>query len=128
MFRPVRVGKLFTAKHRVVLAPLTRQRASEPELAPRDMHIEYYKQRASAGGLLISEATHISPESLAYVSTPGIFSLDQVNAWRKVVDAVHEKEGIIFCQLWHTGRCAATEVSVLSEASTRLSSPCVTSR
>lgn len=109
MFRPTSLGKLFRVKHRVVLAPLTRQRASEPGLAPRDMHVEYYKQRASEGGLLISEATHISPESLAYVSTPGIFTLEQVKAWKKVTDAVHEKKGLIFCQLWHTGRCAATE-------------------
>ena len=112
MFTPVRVGKVFSAKHRVVLAPLTRQRASEPGLAPRAMHVEYYKQRASEGGLLISEATHISPESLAYASTPGIFTLEQVAAWKKVTDAVHEKQCLIFCQLWHTGRCAATENGV----------------
>ena len=61
------------------------------------MCVEYYKQRASPGGLLISEATNISPESLAYPATPGIWNAAQVEGWRNVTDAVHEEGGLIFC-------------------------------
>jgi N-ethylmaleimide reductase len=93
-------------RHRVVLAPLTRNRADASTLVPQQMCVEYYRQRASRGGLLISEAVNISPESLAYPSTPGIWSEAQVNGWKSVTDAVHAEGGVIFCQLWHTGRVA----------------------
>jgi len=100
----LQVGK-FALQHRVVLAPLTRCR-SDDVLAPRPMNVEYYKQRASPGGLLISEATHISGESVGYAFTPGIWTEKQVEQWKKVTDAVHEEGGYIVCQLWHTGRVA----------------------
>ena len=67
---------------------------------------QYYRQRASPGGLLISEATNISPESCGYHHAPGIWSDAQVEGWKKCCDAVHEKGGLIFCQLWHIGRVA----------------------
>jgi len=105
LFEPLPLGGgAITLKHRVVLAPLTRQRASEPGMAPRGLCVEYYRQRASEGGLLISEAVNISAESCGYHSAPGIWTEEQVAAWRAVTDAVHAKGGYIFCQLWHTGR------------------------
>eukprot|EP00462_Mataza_sp_D1_P024387 CAMPEP_0175133358 /NCGR_PEP_ID=MMETSP0087-20121206/7597_1 /TAXON_ID=136419 /ORGANISM="Unknown Unknown, Strain D1" /LENGTH=409 /DNA_ID=CAMNT_0016415837 /DNA_START=32 /DNA_END=1261 /DNA_ORIENTATION=- len=103
MFTPIKVGEL-SLKHRVVLAPLTRTRASEPELAPRDMAVEYYAQRATPGGLLITEATNISPEAVGYPHTPGIWTAAQTAAWKKVTDAVHAKGAYIVMQLWHVGR------------------------
>lgn len=106
LFAPLQVGTIGALKHRVVLAPLTRNRANEPTLAPSKLAVQYYRQRASPGGLLISEATNISPESLAYPSTPGIWSQDQVQGWKHITSAVHEKGGFLVCQLWHTGRVA----------------------
>ena len=107
LFAPLQLGKIGRLSHRVVLAPLTRNRATEPDLAPcRAMTVQYYRQRASPGGLLITEATHISPESLAYPCTPGIWSCSQRDAWKQVTQAVHEEGGYIVCQLWHTGRVA----------------------
>mmetsp|Transcript_74990 Transcript_74990/g.219665 ORF Transcript_74990/g.219665 Transcript_74990/m.219665 type:complete len:424 (+) Transcript_74990:123-1394(+) len=105
LFEPLTLGGgAVNLKHRVVLAPLTRDRASEPGMAPRAMNVEYYKQRASDGGLLISEAANISMESCGYHHAPGIWSEEQVSGWKLVTDAVHAKGGIMFCQLWHTGR------------------------
>lgn len=106
LFRPLKVGSIGNLSHRVVLAPLTRNRASEPSLAPSSLAVQYYRQRASQGGLLITEATHISSESLAYPSTPGIWSAEQAEGWERVTSAVHEKDGFLVCQLWHTGRVA----------------------
>lgn len=89
-------------KNRIVMAPLTRSRAtSEGDVL--DRHVEYYRQRASAG-LIITEATNISPEGRGYAWTPGIFSDSQVAGWKKVTDAVHEEGGKIVMQLWHVGR------------------------
>jgi len=88
--------------NRVVMAPLTRSRATDAGV-PRDMHVDYYRQRASAG-LIITEATNISPEGRGYAWTPGIFSDEQVAAWQKVNDAVHAEGGKMFLQLWHVGR------------------------
>lgn len=106
LFRPLRIGDIGTLSHRIVLAPLTRNRATEPSLAPSSLAVQYYRQRASRGGLLITEAANISPESLAYPSTPGIWTRQQVEGWKNVTSAVHEKGGYIVCQLWHTGRVA----------------------
>jgi N-ethylmaleimide reductase len=89
--------------NRIVMAPLTRNRATPATLAPNDLHVEYYRQRASAG-LLITEATQISPQGQGYLNTPGIYSAEQVEGWRKVTDAVHAAGGRIFLQLWHVGR------------------------
>lgn len=104
LFSPLKVGELGALAHRVVLAPLTRNRAEEPTLAPSSLHVEYYSQRATPGGLLISEATYISPETHCYQHAPGIFTDAQVEGWKKVTDAVHRAGGKITCQLWHVGR------------------------
>ncbi|CAK9017643.1 unnamed protein product [Durusdinium trenchii] len=105
LFEPLMLGSgVVSLQHRVVLAPLTRLRASEVEMAPQAMCAEFYEQRASKGGLLISEATNISTESCAYHRAPGIWTDAQVLAWRQVTEKVHSKGGHIFCQLWHTGR------------------------
>mmetsp|Transcript_5109 Transcript_5109/g.7771 ORF Transcript_5109/g.7771 Transcript_5109/m.7771 type:complete len:523 (+) Transcript_5109:2-1570(+) len=106
LFQPLQLGSIGQLEHRIVLAPLTRNRATEPDLVPSDLTVQYYCQRASRGGLLITEATNISPESLAYCGTPGIWSSKQVEGWRRVTEAVHAKGGYMVCQLWHTGRVA----------------------
>ena len=90
-------------KNRLVIAPMTRSRANNKENAPTDLHVKYYKQRASAG-LIISEGSQISKRAVGYVNTPGIYSEAQVKGWRAVTDAVHKEEGKIFIQLWHVGR------------------------
>ncbi len=102
LLQPVKLGR-YTLSHRVVMAPLTRDRANNPELAPSDMHVTYYTQRASAA-LIISEASPISPQGAGYPNTPGIYSEAQVAGWKPVVEAVHAQGGHMFCQLWHVGR------------------------
>lgn len=89
--------------HRIVMAPLTRSRASQPGDIPNDMNAEYYEQRASAA-LIIAEATYVLPQGKGYAFTPGIYSQEQINGWKKVTGAVHKKGGRIFLQLWHVGR------------------------
>ena len=110
LFSPIRIGRdgdgPITLSHRIVLAPLTRNRATEPSLCPHNDHVEYYSQRATKGGLLITEAVNISPEAVGYVSVPGIWTEEQTSAWRAVTNSVHAKGGKIFMQLWHTGRVA----------------------
>jgi len=101
LFTPVRVGRL-TLKNRVVMAPMTRNRAGEGNV-PTPLMAKYYAQRAS-GGLLVTEASQISPQGVGYPSTPGIHTPEQVQGWRRVTDAVHERGGVIFLQLWHVGR------------------------
>jgi len=105
LLTPLKVGRM-DLLHRIALAPLTRARATPNALVPNDMHVEYYSQRATKGGLMISEATYVSPESIAYHRSPGIFTEEQVEAWKRVTQAVHDKGGYIFCQLWHPGRIA----------------------
>jgi len=114
LWKPLKLGRN-QLSHRVVLAPLTRMRASNN--TPNDLHVEYYKQRATEGGLLITEATFISLASSGYPNAPGIWNDKQVKAWKKVTDAVHEKGGIIYCQLWAIGRAnegAMENVKVVS--------------
>lgn len=101
LFEPVQLGSL-TLPNRVFMAPLTRNRA-DADGVHRELAVTYYAQRASAG-LIITEATQISPMGKGYINTPGIHSPQQVQAWRRVVDAVHRKGGRIFLQLWHVGR------------------------
>ncbi|KAF8023423.1 hypothetical protein BT93_F0814 [Corymbia citriodora subsp. variegata] len=103
LFTPFQMGK-FDLSHRVVLAPLTRCRAING--IPLPAHVEYYAQRTTKGGFLITEGTLISETGAGFPSTPGIYTEEQVEAWKKVVDAVHSKGGIIFCQLWHVGRAS----------------------
>ncbi len=95
-------------KNRIFMAPLTRNRA-HPDGTPHEMAIKYYKQRASAG-LIVAEATQISPEGKGYVNTPGIYNEKHVEAWRKVTDSVHETGGKIVLQLWHVGRISHTSL------------------
>lgn len=100
LFEPVTVGALHL-RNRIAMAPLTRSRC--PDGVPGPMNAEYYAQRASAG-LIVSEATNISPQGRGYAYTPGIYSEEQVAGWKLVTDAVHAKGGAIVCQLWHVGR------------------------
>ena len=102
LFSTFQVGPL-TLSHRVVMAPLTRMRADPGDL-PNDLMAEYYTQRASKGGLLISEATPVSLRGYGYANAPGIYSDSQIPGWKKITDAVHGKDGRIFMQLWHVGR------------------------
>lgn len=90
--------------NRIVMAPMTRSRAAPGDL-PTDLHVEYYRQRATAG-LIVAEGTHPSPAGKGYCRTPGIFSPEQVVAWKKVTDAVHAEGGRIVLQLMHVGRVA----------------------
>jgi len=121
LFTPLRVGKL-KLNHRIVLAPLTRIRAHQETLAPTKLNVEYYFQRATLGGLMISEAVYISPEGMPIWSiyknikengghAPGIWTSDQVKGWQMVTKAVHSKGGLISCQLLHAGRVAQPEIA-----------------
>ena len=101
LFSPLAIGPN-TLRNRMVMAPLTRNRAGEGNV-PQDMNAEYYRQRASAG-LIITEATQVSPEGVGYPATPGIHSTEQVAGWKKVSRAVHDEGGLIFLQLWYCGR------------------------
>ncbi|KAJ9139423.1 FAD binding domain-containing protein [Pleurostoma richardsiae] len=106
VFSPFQLGRL-SLSHRIVQAPCTRMRAdfvSKGVFLPNDKMVTYYGQRASAGGLQLTEATDISLNSSAYPGTPGVFTAEQLAGWKKVTDAVHAKGGFIFAQLWHTGR------------------------
>ncbi|NWK80357.1 alkene reductase [Aquitalea sp. LB_tupeE] len=102
LFSPLQLGNL-QLSHRIVMPPLTRMRAGQGNV-PNELAPEYYGQRASAGGLIIAEATQVTPYGQGYPSTPGIHSEAQVAGWKKVTDAVHAKGGVIFLQLWHVGR------------------------
>ncbi|RAM65063.1 NADH:flavin oxidoreductase [Herbaspirillum rubrisubalbicans] len=101
LFKPVQLGAV-PLQNRIVMAPLTRSRALAGDV-PTDLAAEYYAQRAGAG-LIIAEATQISPQGKGYARTPGIYNQAQVAGWKKITDAVHAKGGRIFLQLWHVGR------------------------
>lgn len=103
LFSPLRLGAIGLS-HRVVMAPLTRSRALQPGAAPGPLMVEYYGQRASRGGLIVSEATAISPSAQGWYGAPGIYADAQAEGWRKVLAAVHAKGGRMVLQLWHTGR------------------------
>jgi N-ethylmaleimide reductase len=109
LFSPLQVGDL-QLSHRVVLAPLTRLRSTQPGDVPNALNAEYYAQRSTEGGLLISEATQISRQGKGYPGAPGIHSAEQVEGWRLVTEAVHAKGGLIFLQLWHVGRSSHTSL------------------
>src|SRR5712671_2997642 len=91
------------ASHRIVMAPMTRARSTQPGDVPNALNALYYAQRASAA-LIVTEATQISPQGKGYSFTPGIYSPEQVAGWRLATDAVHAAGGRIFLQLWHVGR------------------------
>ncbi|KAA0067605.1 12-oxophytodienoate reductase 2-like [Cucumis melo var. makuwa] len=101
LLTPYKMGK-FNLSHRIVLAPLTRHRSYNN--VPQKHAILYYSQRTSKGGFLIAEATGVSESAQGYPNTPGIWTKEQVEAWKPIVDAVHSKGGVFFCQIWHVGR------------------------
>jgi N-ethylmaleimide reductase len=101
LFTKLSIGNL-ELPNRIVMAPLTRNRAGKGNV-PHALNVEYYVQRASAG-LIITEATQVSPQGVGYPLTPGIHSAEQIAGWKQVTDAVHEQGGRIFLQLWHVGR------------------------
>lgn len=101
LFQTLQAGA-FVLRNRMVMAPLTRCRASEGRV-PNDMMAEYYGQRSDFG-MILSEATSVDPMGVGYPDTPGIWSAQQVAGWKKVTDQVHAKGGVILCQLWHVGR------------------------
>lgn len=102
LFRPLQLGPL-ALPSRIVMAPMTRARSSQPGDVPNALMAQYYAQRASAG-LIVSEATQISTQGQGYSFTPGIYSDAQVDGWRRVTDAVHAEGGRMVLQLWHVGR------------------------
>jgi N-ethylmaleimide reductase len=101
LFSPYTLGDL-TLKNRMVMAPMTRSRALEGNV-PNPLAADYYVQRAGAG-LIITEATQVSPQGVGYIRTPGIHSAEQIAGWKRITDAVHAAGGKIFAQLWHVGR------------------------
>ncbi|MCM2353114.1 MAG: alkene reductase [Pseudobdellovibrio sp.] len=103
LLQPIKLGAI-ELKNRIIMSPLTRSRASGADgRTPNDLMTEYYIQRASAG-LIITEATAISPMAVGYANTPGIWSEEQVIGWKKITEAIHERGGKIVMQLWHVGR------------------------
>lgn len=107
LLTPINIGDL-TLNNRVVLAPLTRRRATDDHV-PTPIMETYYEQRASAG-LIISEATNISMQAVGYMNSPGIFTEKQIKAWSRVTAAVHARGGFIFMQLWHVGRVSHSDL------------------
>lgn len=103
LYSPLKIGP-YQLNHRVVMAPLTRMRAAQQDNAPHALNVEYYKQRATKGGLIIAEASPVVQTGRGNPRTPGIYSREQIAGWREITDAVHAKGGIIFLQLWHVGR------------------------
>jgi 2,4-dienoyl-CoA reductase-like NADH-dependent reductase (Old Yellow Enzyme family) len=101
LFDPLQIGDI-TLQNRIIMAPLTRQRAGDVRV-PNALMAKYYAERASAG-LIISEATSVTPQGVGYADTPGIWSQEQVEGWKLVTSAVHAAGGKIFLQLWHVGR------------------------
>src|SRR3984957_9462146 len=103
LFSPLQIGP-YRLQHRVVMAPLTRMRAERSSFAPRELNAEYYRQRATPGGLIIAEASPVMATGRGNAGTPGIYSEQQIKGWREVTEAVHARGGLIFLQLWHVGR------------------------
>ena len=101
LLRPYQMGA-YQLANRVVMAPLTRCRATNPDLVPTKLHARYYSQRASAG-LVITEGTWVSRDAIGWHDVPGLFTDAQIRGWSAVTDAVHRAGGVIFAQLWHTG-------------------------
>jgi N-ethylmaleimide reductase len=103
LFTPLQLGQI-SLKHRVIMAPLTRSRSVQPDSVPGDLMRKYYEQRATDGGLIISEATNISLTSRGWLGAPGLYSDDQVQGWKAITTAVHARGGHMLAQLWHSGR------------------------
>ncbi|EFC38127.1 predicted protein [Naegleria gruberi] len=133
LFTPLTLGtdkipatQRITLSHRIVMAPLTRCRAVDGDCEQTEHAITYYSQRATPGGLIIAEASQITPQGQGYPCSPGCYSQAQVKAWKKVTDAVHQKGGVIFLQLWHVGRqryadnVSSSAVPIQNDTSTNL--------
>jgi N-ethylmaleimide reductase len=103
LLTPVQIGPL-TLKHRIVMPPMSRLRAQPGTGVPSDLMLEYYSQRASDGGLILTEATAIAASARGYYHAPGLYSDEHVAGWKRITDAVHVKGGYMFNQLWHAGR------------------------
>lgn len=114
LFQPIKLGP-FTLRNRIVMPPLTRSRSSQPGDIPNDIMAEYYGQRADAG-FMITEGTQIEPRGQGYAWTPGIYSDEQIEGWRKVTNAVHRRGGLIFAQLWHVGRVSHSSLQPNGDA------------
>jgi N-ethylmaleimide reductase len=110
LFTPVQIGANFL-KHRVVLPPMSRLRAIWPSAVPSDLMFDFYTQRASDGGLIMTEANAVSPIGRAYHTGPGIYSDEQVIAWKRITEAVHAKGGVFFMQFTHSGRATGTDIT-----------------
>ena len=108
LFDSVTLGP-YQLKNRIFLPPLTRSRSDQPGNIPSQMMVDYYSQRTSAG-FMVTEGTQIEPRGQGYAWTPGIHSQEQIEGWKKVTQAVHDKGGIIFSQLWHVGRVSHTSL------------------
>src|ERR1700745_1941965 len=116
LFTPLILGTM-RLRHRVVMAPLTRLRSEQPGDIPGDLMAEYYAQRASPGGLIVTESTEITPEASAYEGAPGIFTEAPMAGLRKATDAIHRKEGYVFLQLWHPGRVSHPDLTGVAPVS-----------
>ncbi|GAB2887056.1 alkene reductase [Microbulbifer echini] len=114
LFSEINLGP-YTLKNRIVLPPLTRSRSTQPGNIANDLMAGYYAQRAGAG-FMVTEGTQIEPRGQGYAWTPGIYSQEQVEGWKKVTKAVHDRGGIIFAQLWHVGRVSHTSLQPGGEA------------
>src|SRR4029077_5474780 len=119
LFTPIQVGPI-ELKHRVVMGPLTRSRSDQPGNIPGDLMLEYHCRRASAGGRIFSEAPSISGAGGGWFAAPGLYSEEQVAGWKRITDAVHQKRGYMFSQLWHTRRaghvCSTNSVIPVSSS------------
>lgn len=104
LLNPLQIKNNLTLKNRVVMAPLTRARSGKDRI-PNKLMAQYYTQRANAG-LIITEGTTISPQANGWQNSPGIYTPEQITGWKTIVNAVHQEGGLIFLQLWHTGRAS----------------------
>lgn len=114
LFLPIKMSDK-TLKNRIVMPPLTRSRSTQPNDIPNDLMADYYGQRSSAG-FMVTEGTQIEPRGQGYAWTPGIYSAEQVEGWKKITKSVHDKGGIIYAQLWHVGRVSHTSLQPNGEA------------
>ncbi|MBE9399716.1 alkene reductase [Pontibacterium sp. N1Y112] len=114
LFSETQLGP-YTLKNRIVLPPLTRSRSSQPGNIANELMANYYAQRAGAG-FMVTEGTQIEPRGQGYAWTPGIYSSEQVEGWKKVTTAVHQQGGVIFAQLWHVGRVSHHSLQPNGEA------------
>lgn len=128
LFTPIQLGPL-KLEHRIVMAPLTRLRADPETLAQTllgDSYAQYYGERSTPGGLLITEGIQVSPDAAGLGPAPGIWSEDQVESWKPITEAVHKKGGYIFAQLLGTGRAAPSTYQVLGKTYMRKSASATT--